>query len=307
MKKVIAISFVGIFHISFFIFAAAAQPISIAIKDSTRGIIRTDSSNWNEAWIEVGGSGSPKALTIEDISVTLDGRSAEVLSIDSIGAKYRSHLALSVVLDNSGSMFHSYDSLTKYCDSLVDSLPRGVLFQATTFDNEHRSPTHLPTRRQNLFIAQSEFTDSLQAIRSFWHYFDTIRTQFTPLYDAIAAAVNNISDRRMTLQDSSVDILLVVTDGEDNASRTSLESLRELLDALRIRLYAVNYRTEDSRLQWLVRHTHGQYYLADNVKELRGVLHGIGRLLTRQYYVRYRFPSLGPSGTPGRSPKSRAR
>jgi hypothetical protein len=293
--KIFAFLLFVICHSSF----VTAQPISIALKDSTRGTIRTDSANWEEAWIEIDGA-APRVKMLEpkDLSVRLGARTAEILSVDSIGATYQTQLALSVVLDNSGSMFHSYDSLTKYCDSLVDSLPRGVRYQAVTFDDFLRNSTNLPTNRENLYIAQTGFRDSAKIIQAFWHYYDSVRTQYTPLYDAIAAALQNIDGRRLLLLDSLADVMLVVTDGEDNASRTRIESLREMFDALKIRLYAINYRTEDARLEWLVTHTGGHYYVAENIADLREDLKSIGKLLTRQYHVRYRFQRLGPSGTP---------
>lgn len=275
-----------------------AQSVSIALRDTTCGLLRADSANWNEAWIEIDGAmPGTKALGVTDLVVTGRDRVAEVLSVDSIGTKYKSHLALSFVLDNSGSMFHAYDSLTKYCDSILAGLPPGVTAQVVTFDNAARTESHLYTRRASVFIAQSGFRDSLGPLRSFWHFYDTIRTQYTPLYDAIAAAATNIQERRSMHRDTArSDVLLVITDGDDNASRTSIEALNELLSEERLRLFAINFRTEaDNRLQWLVRHSGGKLYVADGLSALRSILRKIGLSLTREYHVTYRFPSLGPS------------
>ncbi len=275
-----------------------AQPISIALKDSSFALLCTDSTNWNEAWIEIDGAmPGAKALGVTDLVVSGRDRVAEVLSVDSIGAKYKSHLALSFVLDNSGSMFHAYDSLTKYCDSMIAGLPPGVSAQVVTFDNAARTENHLYTRRASVFIAQSGFRDSLAPLRAFWHFYDTIRTQYTPLYDAIAAAATNIHERRSMHRDAArSDVLLVITDGDDNASRTSIETLKELLSVEHLRLFAINFRTEaDNRLQWLARHTGGKLFVADGLSSLRSQLRKIGLSLTREYHVTYRFPSLGPS------------
>ena len=276
-----------------------AQPIAITLIHS-KALLQVDSSNWNEAWIEVSGiAPSAPRLAPKDICVSIRGRRAEVLSVDSIAAKYRCRLALSFVLDNSGSMFDSYDTLTRACDSIIDGLPPGVLGEAVTFDNTYRNPWELYTADKSTFIAQSKqgtFTGDRKALRAFWHFYDTIRTPFTPLFDAIAAAVTNIDDRRLHDTVSRSDVLIVVTDGEDNASRTSVETLEDILAGNRIRLYAISYRVREAgRLAWLARETGGGYFKARNLHQLKRILRSIGRVLTRQYYVRYRFPSLGPS------------
>jgi von Willebrand factor type A domain len=294
----------GAYHLS-------AQPITIELNNPKAALLQTDSTNWNEAWIELSGVSPGEKLTTDDLTIANGNRMAEMLSVDSIGWKFHSTLALSFVLDNSGSMFHAFDSLTSVCDSMVNILPAGAIGQAVTFDTRYRGPSHLYTSRSSVFIAQHGFTDSMAALSRFWHFYDTIRTQFTPLYDAIGVAVTNITARRErgdyahsdtahndTAHNDTAhnDVLIVVTDGEDNASRASIELLQRLLASAHLRLFAINFRTEeDNRLEWLARKTGGEYFTASNIGELRELLQFIGLSLTQQYHVRYRFPTLGPS------------
>ncbi len=274
----------------------SAQPISIALTDPSTALLHTDSATWNEAWIELSGVPPGEQPTVDDIRVTSGKRVAEILSIDSAGWKFRSTLALSFVLDNSGSMFHAFDSLTRMCDSMVIPLHPGAIGQAITFDDRYRASTYLYTSRSSTFIAQHAFTDSMAALSRFWHFYDAIRTQLTPLYDAIGAAVTNITHRRERGDTAHNDVLIVVTDGEDNASRARVELIEKLLASANLRLFAINFRTEeDNRLQWLARKTGGEYFTADNIGELNALLRSIGSSLTGQYHVRYRFPTLGPS------------
>jgi len=274
-----------------------AQSISIKLTKPASALIRVDSANWNEAWITLeGASPLSKKLDTADLLVTDGERIAKVISVDSVGCRFASHLALSFMLDNSGSMFHAYDSLTRMCDSILNVLPHGVLFQAVTFDNTARSESHIYTKRASVFIAQSGFRDSAKAVSTFWHFFDTIRTQYTPLYDAIATVITNIDDRRLGDSISRDDVILVVTDGEDNASRASIEMLNELVSTAHVRLFTINFRTEpDERLRWLARNASGEFYVADDLRDLRELLWQIGSYLMRQYHVVYRFPSLTPS------------
>jgi hypothetical protein len=279
----------------------SAQPISVELNDPTAALLATDSADWNEAWIELSGVPPGEYPTVDDLRVTSGKRVAEILSVDSVGWKFRSTLALSFVLDNSGSMFHAFDSLTRACDSIVKPLHAGAIGQAVTFDDRYRGPSSLYTSRSSTFIAQHEFTDSMIALSRFWHFYDTIRTPFTPLYDAIGAAVTNITHRQergdtlIVGDDSHNDVLIVVTDGMDNASRASIELIEKLLASANLRLYAINYRSEDERLEWLARKTGGQYFMVNTIGELGSLLRSIGRSLTHQYRVRYRFPTLGPS------------
>jgi hypothetical protein len=299
----------------------SAQPVSITLNKSVSALLHVDSANWNEAWIEVDGApaGSEK-LTTQDLFVGDGERTAQILSVDSIGSKFRSHLALSFMLDNSSSMFHTYDSLTRMCDSIIAVLPPGVVLQAVTFDNTARSESHIYTKRSSVFIAQSGFRDSAATISDFWHFFHTIRTEYTPLYDAIWTVIANIGDRRAQMLGSGVsgvgyrknsfhipdtlnpipdscdDVVLVITDGKDNASRASIEMLNDFVSTAHVRLFAIDFRTRpDARLLWLARHAGGEFYVADNISDLGELLRDIRTLLTRQYHVRYRFPSLTPS------------
>jgi hypothetical protein len=274
----------------------SAQTFSIKLTEPKQAQLLTDSANWNEAWVEFSGAYPGKKLTADDISITSEKRVAEILSVDSVGWKFRSRLALSFVLDNSGSMFHAFDSLTIDCDSILTLLPSGAIGQAITFDKKYRDDAHLYTSHSSTFVAQHGFTDSVAALSKFWHFYDTIRTQFTPLYDVIGAAVTNITVRREHGDDHHNDVLLVVTDGQDNASRASIELLEKLLASAHLRLFAINFRTEeDNRLEWLARKTGGNYFEASTIDDMRTLLRSIGLSLTAQYHIRYRFPTLGPS------------
>jgi len=279
--------------------ASLAQNISIKLADANRALVHIDSADWSDAWIELDGEIPGKhALTKDDLVITEGDQKATVLSIDSIRAQYSSHLALSFVLDNSGSMFHAYDSLTRMCDTLVSHLPPGAIYQAAVFDGAIRSDMHLHTLRSNVFIALSAFLDTVRALSAFWHNYDSIRTSYTPLFDATAAAIQTIIDRRERDSVQRRDVVLLVTDGKDNASRTSIEELEALCSSTKIKLFAINFRTEpDHRIVWLTNRLKSEYFYAEDISSLRETLATLDRSVARQYHVRYRFPFIGPSGT----------
>ena len=270
--------------------AQAPRHLDVAIpKEEPQVVAVVDSATWTDAWIEVIGrdTWAPK-LRVRDIRVTNDGDTAKIISIDSIGSKFSSRLAVSFVLDNSASMFHSYDSLTRDLDSLIAGLPAGARGQAIVFDNEPRSASHRYTGRSNVYLATSGRMDSLARLPAFWHYYDSVRVAFTPFFDAIVLALEQV-------EAPSEDVLIGVTDGEDNASEVSIETLAKLFKGSGVRPYFITYRSPSRRLQWLARQTGGSWYHADDLEDLRNLLHELGLSLTRSYHVRYQFPSLTPS------------
>jgi hypothetical protein len=269
-----------------------AQPraaIQIALRDSLHSRLAVDSANRTDAWIQILGEDADAGrLTPRDVRVTNAGDSAEVLSVDSVSAIFSSRLSLGFVLDNSGSMFHTYDSLTRYLDSLTIGLPVGVRAQAVAFDDRERSRTHRFTTRSNVFLAQSGLLDSVARLRAFWHFYDTIRVGYTPFFDAVRLAVENNEDIERP------HVLIGITDGEDNASETSVEDLGRLVRATNTRLILISLNTESLRLRWLARVARASLYSVSDVEDLRNLLAKLGLSLTRSYHVRYRFPSLRP-------------
>jgi hypothetical protein len=130
--------------------------------------------------------------------------------------------------------------------------------------------------------------DSIAKLPRFWHYYDSIRVGFTPFFDAIVLALQQI-------EAPTDDVLIGITDGEDNSSEVSIETLAKLFKGMGVRPYFILYREPSGRLKWLARKTGGSWYYADDLKDLRNLLHELGLTITRSYHVRYQFPSLTPS------------
>ncbi len=235
-----------------------------------------------------------KHLDSSDILIWRGVDTAEIISIEPTSHLSTKELSISFVLDNSASMFHSYDSLTKHLDGFLDSIDAGATIAAITFDNIERKPTYDGTSRTTLFLASIEATTDRERIKSFWHFYDSIRTDYTPLYDAMWKSYEHIRDRRQRGDSSRTDIMLIISDGEDNVSGTGITRLRELADAMHVTMYVVNYRvTPADRLMWLVRRTHGRSFDAANLSELRTTIDYLRKELTTGYKIVFRFPFLG--------------
>lgn len=235
-----------------------------------------------------------KYLDSSDILISKGVDTAEIISIEPTSCLSTQELAINFVLDNSASMFHSYDSLTKYLDVFLDSIDAGANVAVITFDNIDRKPTYDGTSRMTLFLASVTATTDREHIKSFWHFYDSIRTDYTPLYDAMWKSYEHIRERRQNGDSLRTDIMIIITDGEDNVSGTGIDRLRELADAMRVTMYVVNYRvTPADRLMWLVRRTHGRSFDAANLSELRKTIDYLRKELTTGYKIVFRFPFLG--------------
>src|SRR5204862_1706105 len=81
-------------------------------------------------------------LSTEDFLITRDADTAEILSSTASTSENTYDLAFTFILDNSGSMYHSYDSLTKYLDNFIDSVAEGFVANAMAFDKVERKRTY---------------------------------------------------------------------------------------------------------------------------------------------------------------------
>lgn len=279
---------------------ASAQPVfgpRVSLRTGVQPTILArfdDDTLYLRAWDD---RGSPiTTLDSADLLITLGRDTAEVVRFEKSAMLSSTELALSFVLDNSSSMFHSYDSLTRYLDSFLDSLGPGAKLGAITFDNAERQTTYDGTNRERLFLAWLPFTPEDSALRAFWHFYDTIRSDRTPLFDAMWKSLEHIGDRRRSGDSTQTDVMLIVSDGSDNCSSTTTEDLSKLALAMGVHVFLVNFRSEpDWRILWLVTRSHGQAFTAETLPELHEVLNKLRISLSTGYRVVFEVRPQGPS------------
>jgi hypothetical protein len=239
---------------------------------------------------------SIKGLNEDNFVIVSSSDTAEFVRCREVTTETTSDLAISFIFDNSGSMFSTYDSLTSYADRFIDSLSDGFIANALTFDDIDRKPSFELSRRGTMYIALSGFSSEREVLKDFWHFYDTVRSKYTPLNDALLAALEQIRYRRQKSKDERKDIVILVTDGVDNASKTTLSTLQELTEALKVTLFTISYSNEpNNKLDWLARKTGGKHFNSYNLHDLRNVLEGIRRNITSSYKLTYQFPFRGAS------------
>jgi hypothetical protein len=271
-----------------------SQDLHVHLRGKAKGTVNiTANGDTLEAriWSQ---KGLVRGLKQEDFIVTQGGDTATIISFNEVTSESTADVAFTFILDNSGSMFHAYDSLTKYLDEFVDLIGEGAAANVITFDNVERKPNYEGVRKNRIFIALSGFTEDKQEMKDFWHFYDTIRSDFTPLYDGTVSGLLAIRDRRKLGDVARHEIVMVITDGSDNISQTTLRELEELAEAMRITLFTVSYRAEpDRKLAWLVRKTGGRHYDASSLKEMNESLRDLRREFTSAYRMVYAFPFKG--------------
>lgn len=125
----------------------------------------------------------------------------------------------------------------------------------------------------------------------------------TALYDAARMSLDHLNDKAK--HDKRV--LLIITDGEDNASRTELELLvRELqeMDASQTQIYAIGLLSEEEKraakraeraIKYITRATGGPAYFPETVDEVTALTKQIALDIRNQYTLVYSPPeNKGP-------------
>ena len=211
-------------------------------------------------------------LTRNDFQVTEDGRPQQITQFGSIDTP----VTVGLVVDDSGSMRSKRPQVVLAGLAFAkESNPQDEFF-VVNFNN-HVVPG-LPDR-----IA---FTDSLQKLRAALYYGQP--TGQTALYDAIAYSLKHLE---LSRQDKRT--LIVVSDGGDNVSRTSLPELMTFIEASRATIYAIGlFDPEDEDrnpnvLRKLAKVSGGEFFQPISLNDILPVFHKICADIRNRYSVGY--------------------
>jgi len=190
-------------------------------------------------------------------------------------------VAIGIVIDNSGSM---RDKRAKINQAVLN------LIQASN----SRDEIFVVNFSQTPYLDQ-DFTSDVNLLQTALHQVSTRGS--TALYDAVVASDNHL--RNNPRLDKKV--LLVITDGEDNMSRETLQdALRKLQSSKGATLYAIGLMNEGmtrsgrEALQNLAASTGGGAYFPQNLDEVDSITRSIARDIRSQYTLAYNpGPNIG--------------
>ncbi len=220
-------------------------------------------------------------LDRESFSVFEDGKPQKITSFRHEDVP----VALGILVDNSGSMLPKRTKLTEAAVKLVEA-------------SQGQDRVFVVNFGENPYLDQ-DFTSDVAKLKIALERTDTQGS--TALYDALVASAEHLDEGAP----QGKKILLVVTDGEDNASRETLSSaMRKLQTKAGPVVYAIVLRqdgysrTEGHRaIQSLCENTGGAAFFPNSLDEVRSIAEGIARDIRSQYVIGYRAPNSAPAGT----------
>jgi Ca-activated chloride channel family protein len=184
-------------------------------------------------------------------------------------------ISLGIVIDNSGSMREKRAKVNKAALNLVRaSNPKDEVF-VVNFSDE--------------FFLDQPFTNKINLLQSALEKYET--RGGTALYDAVVASADELK-RHGKLQKK---ILFVVTDGEDDASRESLEqAVRQLQEENGPTVYAIGVLGEERArrakraLQTISERTGGIAFFPRTLDEVDQISSTVARDIRNQYTIGYK-------------------
>ncbi len=223
-------------------------------------------------------------LSKEDFAVFEDGRQVPL----KIFRQEDVPVSVGILVDNSGSMRDKRLRVNAAAVEFVkESHPDDEVFIVNFNDEAY---------------LDSPFTNEIPKLQDALQRIDS--RGGTALYDAARMSLDHLNEKAK--HDKRV--LLIITDGEDNASRTELELLvRELqeMDAGQTQIYAIGLLSEEERrsakraeraIKYMTRATGGPSYFPETVDEVTALTKQIALDIRNQYTLVYNPPGNKPAG-----------
>lgn len=185
-------------------------------------------------------------------------------------------LALGILIDNSGSMLPKRQKVNEAALNLVRSSNAQDEVFVVNFGEE--------------YYLDQDFTDDVAKLKAALDKVETWGS--TALYDAIVASAAHITQRAKIQKR----VLLVVTDGKDNASQESLEeTVRQLQRGDGPVVYVIAFVDETKRasstiraLQAISLNTGGTAYFPKDLSQVDAITKSIGSDIRDQYVIGYK-------------------
>lgn len=265
-------------------------------------------------------------LTKEQVSVTESGQAGTVKSLEKISKNQSVKIML--VADHSGSM--SKDAVwDKWAESLQ---PSDFTIEHTTVrayshgEIESDAPMDVSIAPPNPSWYHSPIEYARMGMKSFINSFDAKKDSFgiigfsdtpdvdlamtnnvlaatnvidklypdggTALYDAVYSAISKLSAF------NGIRAVVVLTDGQDNSSTTSISNVIALAQKYGLQVYTIGLGDVDrTKLKKLADETGGQFYYTPKASQLSEIYQRISRRLQAVYELHYSSPNLATNDT----------
>jgi tight adherence protein B len=210
-------------------------------------------------------------LSNSDVTVTEDGKPVDGVAVQSAAAA--NGIGTVLLIDTSNSMRNSIDSAMAAARAFTERNPGQPL--SIVFFNEK------PTVALPLTTDPDQVKKVLAKAPKL--------AEGTHIYDALAAAVAQVRGSAL-----GAARIVLLSDGDDVGSGTSLDSALQQLEEQNIRVYSVGIESPafiPDDLEKIADETGGEYASAASPEELTAVYEELGFRLGNEYLVSYRSPA----------------
>ena len=277
---------------------APAQPVQAPANAQSTPGAAADSTGSQSAETEGGGfvfrkeveEVALRAIVVDQQNHLISGLNRDAFTVYEDGKLQRmtsfrqenAPLALGVLIDNSGSMRPKRQKVNDAVLNLVRSSTPGDEVFVVNFGDQ--------------YYLDQDFTDDVNLLTAALNKIETRGT--TALYDAIVASAAHVrQDARIQKR-----VLLVVTDGRDNASQDSLEeAMQQLQQPNGPVVYVIAFVDEAKTasatiraLQTISENTGGAAYFPRDLSEVDAITRSIAHDIRFQYVIGYK--SSNPPG-----------
>lgn len=263
------------------------QPIGQSLQKQGTGTTYTLRQNVNEVLLRCAVVDSKdrlvRTLTQHDFHIQEDGLPETVNYFDHSDQP----ASIGILVDNSGSMLGKHAAVAEAAAGfMASSNPKDTAFVVNFSDRAY---------------LDQGFTSSLASLKKGLAYFDS--SGYTALYDAIAVSADELSDHGKW----PAQALLIITDGQDDASRLSLQqTIRRVQQLGGPVVYAIGllYDSPDpqeaerarSALQSLSAETGGIAYFPRSLAEVGEIAQAVASDIRNEYIIGYNPPGSAGGG-----------
>jgi Ca-activated chloride channel homolog len=200
-------------------------------------------------------------------------------------------VTMGLVIDNSGSMREKRQQVNAAALTFVKtSNPQDEAF-VVNFNDEYYLDT------------EEDFTSDTQQLNEALSRIDTRGS--TALYDAIVGSLDHVKKGHKDKK-----VLLVITDGDDDASRLTLEQAMQAAEKSNTAIYAIGVFSDDDRKneKRMIRHsrkvlteladaTGGMAYFPDSLDQVEPLCAQVAKDIRNQYTIGYYPSNTNKDGT----------
>ncbi|PWT93414.1 MAG: hypothetical protein C5B54_01835 [Acidobacteria bacterium] len=232
-------------------------------------------------------------LKPEELLIKEDGKQQEITNFSKITSEDSTiSLTVAFLIDTSGSMEAHFPVASRAANTVLQQLRPQDRMQLFAFDQTLRQLTPFTTN-------EPEVEQALAQLKA--------QNAATAIYDSTCEAAEKIRDQQ------GRQIIVLITDGEDNKSLKSSDETARLLNSMNITVLAIglwswrpafggfgmggNDSPRRGDLNFIAENTGGYVFFPESATQADEMLNKLRSAITNQYFLAYRTPTISKNET----------